>query len=194
MVLIGASTGGIDALLAVLSTFGADCPAMVIVQHTGHGFGDSLAALLDRNVAPRVRPAIEGARLDVGTVHVCAGGGRQVCLETGPRLSLRFASAEPVSGHCPSVDFLFRSAVPVAGRVSAAILTGMGRDGAEGLDALRRHGAWTVAQDAATSVVFGMPRAAAEIGAAAAVLPIDKIGPALLAGKAYQEPPTRLTP
>ncbi|GAA4218913.1 hypothetical protein GCM10022290_10130 [Sagittula marina] len=85
-----------------------------------------------------------------------------------------------MSGHIPSVDMLFHSAVPMAQNVSAALLTGMGRDGAEGLKALRNAGARTIAQNEATSVVYGMPRAAVASGAAMKVLPIEEIGPALL--------------
>jgi two-component system chemotaxis response regulator CheB len=95
-------------------------------------------------------------------------------------LRIDFDPTGPVSGHQPSVDVLFRSATKYADRVIAALLTGMGRDGADGLKALRNAGASTVVQDEATSVVYGMPRAAVEIGAAEKVLPVQKIGEMLI--------------
>mgnify|MGYP001192621139 FL=1 len=95
-------------------------------------------------------------------------------------MRIRLARDAPVSGHMPSVDVLFQSAIPGAKRAVAALLTGMGRDGAEGLKALRDSGAITIAQDQATSTVYGMPRAATELGAVQSSLPLQEIGPAIL--------------
>ncbi|NGM47159.1 chemotaxis protein CheB [Rhodobacter sp. SGA-6-6] len=180
-ILIGASTGGIDALSRVLSVFPADCPPTAIVQHTGAAFSGSLIRLLDRACAARVLAAQPGAPFLPGMVVVGAGCGGHLRLLPGLPPRVEVASGNPVSGHLPSVDELFRSALPFAPRVTAALLTGMGRDGAQGMLELRRAGAATLAQDEASSVVYGMPRAAWETGAAAERLPLDRIGPALLA-------------
>ncbi|WP_299938701.1 CheB methylesterase domain-containing protein [uncultured Pelagimonas sp.] len=182
IILIGASTGGVDALLKVLSCFPSNCPPTMIVQHTGLGFGASLAGLLNRQCAPSVKLAQEPTPLKRGNVIIGAGNKAHLVLETGSILSATLQHGDQVTGHLPSVDMLFESSVQLAPRISAAILTGMGRDGAKGLLKLRQAGAVTFAQDEASSVVYGMPRAAVEIGAAQSTLPIDQIGPALLKG------------
>lgn len=180
IVLIGASTGGIDALLSVLSHFPADCPPTAIVQHTGKSFSDSLIRLLDRRCAATVRAAEHGLLLQPGVI--CVAGGSEGHLRLGSSATLRttLTPGPAVSGHTPSVDELFHSAVPSASKVVAALLTGMGRDGAAGLLALRNAGATTIGQDAPSSVVYGMPRAAWEIGAVQQQLPLSSIGPAIL--------------
>jgi two-component system chemotaxis response regulator CheB len=180
VILIGSSTGGVDALLSVLKKFPDDCPPTLIVQHTGFGFGASLALLLDRQCRPHVHLVKEKRPLRRGEVLVGAGSKAhlQMCSEKG--LFAELYDAAPVCGHMPSVDHLFRSALPVAHKVSAAILTGMGKDGASGLKALRQGGAHTIAQDESTSIVFGMPKAAIDCGAADQVLPISSVADALL--------------
>jgi two-component system chemotaxis response regulator CheB len=180
LILIGASTGGIDALLHILSVFPADCPPTAIVQHTGAAFSDSLIRLLDRSCAARVVAAQSGLPLEPGTVIVGAGCPGHLRLRPGPPVKTEVRPGPAVSGHLPSVDELFLSALPLAPRVVAALLTGMGRDGAEGLLALRKAGATTIAQDEASSVVYGMPRVAWEIGAAQHRLALDRIGQELL--------------
>lgn len=180
VVLIGSSTGGIDALLTVLASFPVDCPPTAIVQHTGRGHSDSLIALLDRRCPPRVVAAEDGARLQAGTVHVAAGTDGHLRLLGGAAARFQISPGRPVSGHVPSVDELFRSALPIADRVIAALLTGMGRDGAEGMLALRHAGATTIGQDEATAVVYGMPRAAVELGGVEMQLPLNLIGPEIL--------------
>ena len=183
LVLIGASTGGIDALEWVLSSFPADCPPTLVVQHIRDGFVTGLVRRLDSSIRPRVTEAEDGERLQRGTVYFAPDSGRHLAVagQAVPRCAL--IRAEPRNGHRPSVDLLFESALPVARSVSAALLTGMGADGAAGLGGLRRAGAHTIAQDRETSVVWGMPRVAVESGAAAEVLPLDRIGPALLLGR-----------
>jgi len=187
MLLIGASTGGIDALLTVLKSFPQDCPATMLVQHTGQGFGPSLVALLNRQCAAEVVLAEPSLTLKRGRVIVGAGGRRHLQLSKHRPVRAVLEDSDPVSGHRPSVDVLFKSAVPLASRVAAALLTGMGRDGAEGLKALRNNGARTFAQDQASSVVYGMPRVAWDIGAAERRLPIEEIGPTLLAAAAERD-------
>lgn len=179
-ILIGSSTGGIDALLRVLSVFPADCPPTAIVQHTGSAFSDSLIRLLDRCCAAKVVPAQTGVAMQPGIIVVGAGCGGHLRLQPGTPPKAQVTPGDPVSGHLPSVDELFRSARGFARSVTAALLTGMGRDGAQGMLELRQAGASTIAQDEATSVVYGMPRAAWEIGAAQLRLPLDRIGAELL--------------
>lgn len=183
IVLIGSSTGGVDALLSVLSAFPANCPPTLIVQHTGAGFGESLANLLDRQCAAQVSLASGKHPLRPGQIVIGAGTRAHLKLEPGHQLFANITEGSAVSGHLPSVDVLFRSATPLASRVTAALLTGMGRDGAEGLKELRDAGAHTIAQDEETSVVYGMPRAAVELGAACISLPLKEIGPNLLSPK-----------
>ncbi len=180
LILIGASTGGIDALIRVLRHWMPTTPPTLIVQHTGAGHMASLVRLLSGVTSAQVATARDGEPLLRGHVYLAAGGGAHLCLQKGRSLRAALVAAPPVSGHCPSVDMLFQSAVPHAPHVSAALLTGMGKDGAEGLVQLRAAGASTFAQDEATSVVFGMPRIAKERGGVERMLPIDKIGPALL--------------
>jgi two-component system chemotaxis response regulator CheB len=181
LVLIGASTGGVDALVEVIAQFPADCPPTAIVQHTGRGFSESLVRLLARRTRARVVAAAHGLLLTPGTVAVAAGVQEHLRLLPGPHPRCAMTAGDPVSGHLPSVDVLFTSALPMAERVVAAILTGMGRDGADGLLALRQAGAQTFGQDAASSVVYGMPRVAHEIGAVGRQLPLARMGEELLA-------------
>jgi two-component system chemotaxis response regulator CheB len=180
LVLIGASTGGVDALLSVLSAFPADCPPTAVVQHTGRNFSESLIRLLDRRCKATVLPARSGLILRPGTICVAAGSEGHLRLSQGDSPRCMVTPGPPVSGHMPSVDELFRSAVPLANRVVAALLTGMGRDGAAGLLDLRRGGATTLAQDEDSSVVYGMPGAAWDIGAVQQRLALPRIGAEIL--------------
>lgn len=182
IVLIGASTGGIAAIETVLLAFPADCPPTLVVQHIRDGFVPGLVHRLNLRCRPRVVEAAQGIPLKRGTIYFAADAERHLTVSgpTAPRCAL--VSERPHQGHRPAVNPLFESALPWGDRVSAALLTGMGTDGASGLGALRRAGAHTIAQDQSTSVVWGMPGAAVAEGAADAVLPIDRIGPALLAG------------
>lgn len=191
IIAIGASTGGVEALTAVLGSFPADCAPTVVVQHMPPGFTASFAQRLDRLCAPDVREAVHGAPLQPGRIYIAPGGDShlEVSGTREPRCILR--TAERVNFHCPSVDVLFHSvAVAYGAGASGLILTGMGRDGAQGLLRMREAGAWTIAQDEATSVVFGMPRAAAEIGAAQRQLALGAINYAALLGP--QQTPARI--
>lgn len=178
--LIGSSTGGVEALMTLLSTFPADCPPTMIVQHTGEGFSAGLARLLDNSCAPSVREAGDGDLLERGTVFLAPSGRSHLRLDVSRGAKCRLYEGAPVSGHRPSVDVMFKSAVPIAKRCTAVILTGMGRDGADGLLALRQAGSRTIGQDEATSMVYGMPKAAFDAGAVAEQLPLGSISPALL--------------
>ncbi len=164
---IGASTGGVEALLAILSAFPANCPPTVITQHMPATFTPSFAQRLNRACAATVTEAVDGARLASGQVYL-APGGRAHLEVAGPAAGpwrCRLVAADPVNGHRPSVDVLFHSVAATArARAVGVILTGMGKDGARGLLAMREAGARTIGQDEHSSVVYGMPKAAFEIG------------------------------
>ncbi|MEL6639795.1 MAG: CheB methylesterase domain-containing protein [Pseudomonadota bacterium] len=180
LILIGASTGGIDALLTVTRHFDHQSPPVMIVQHTGGSFAKSLIRLLDGASPAKVIAASDGMPLSLGHVYLAPDDQAHLAItpRRNPHIALHHDAA--VSGHRPSVDALFSSAVPQAAKVSAALLTGMGKDGAAGLTKLRQAGAYTIGQDRKTSVVYGMPRIAKEMGGVCAQLPIQQIGPALL--------------
>lgn len=180
LILIGASTGGVDALLSVLAALPSDCPPIAVVQHTGQGFSESLIRLLDRRCGLDVEAARDGMELKTGHVSVAAGCPGHMRLKSSRPYRVSVEPGPPISSHMPSVDALFHSAVPFAANVVAALLTGMGRDGAEGLLALRNAGAVTLGQDESSSVVYGMPRAAWEIGAVRQQLPLGEIAGAIL--------------
>lgn len=181
LIAIGSSTGGVEALIAMLSCFPENCPPTVITQHMPPMFTRNLAARLDRLCQPRVMEASHGAPLSVGVIYVAPGGDHHLEIAGRSTLTCTLKAGPPVNGHCPSVDRLFTSVARAAGPDAAGvILTGMGRDGAEGLLAMRRAGARTFAQDEASSVVYGMPRAAAEIGAAEHQHSLARIGHAVL--------------
>lgn len=180
---IGSSTGGVEALIKVLSAFPANCPPTVVTQHMPASFTASFAARLDKLCQASVAEARDGARLREGQIYIAPGGEAHtsVVRTADGRLSCRVAPGELVSGHRPSVDVLFRSLANAQPRNGVGvILTGMGRDGAEGLLAMRAAGLTTIGQDEATSVVYGMPRAALELGAVEKQLSLNRIGPATL--------------
>jgi len=182
LIVIGASTGGVQALARVLQMIPHDAPGIVIVQHMPEGFTAAFAQRLDTTTSIRIREARDGDPVQPGVALVAPGGKRHLSL-TGraPNWRVSLVEGPPVSFSTPSVDVMFQSAARLAGRkCSAALLTGMGRDGAEGLLAIRGAGGITIAQDEATSVVWGMPGAAVAVGAAESVLPLDAIAPALL--------------
>lgn len=180
VVAIGASTGGPPALATILRELPADFPAAVIVvQHMAEGFVEGLARWLDGVCPLRVVVAADGERLSEGTVYL-APAGLNLLVRRGHRIAL----VEPSPGqfHVPGVDATFASVAQECGRSSVGVLlTGMGRDGAAGLRALRDIGARTIGQDEATSVVYGMPGAAQQLGAVEVELPLGDIGRAIVA-------------
>jgi two-component system chemotaxis response regulator CheB len=182
VVAIGSSTGGVEALLEVLSHFPANCPPTVITQHMPAAFTKSFAARLDRATPAHVQEAYDGAPLDTGRVYVAPGGDTHLEISRAGGLSCRLSRTDLVNGHRPSVDVLFRSVARISGAAAVGvILTGMGRDGAAGLAEMRSLGARTIGQDEASSVVYGMPRAAFEAGAVARQARLSDIGPLTLA-------------
>lgn len=178
-VIVGASTGGVEALGALLSAFPRDCPPTLITQHMPAQFLASFADRLNRSCAPDIRLARDGTSLREGRVLIAPGGethlelsadGGHVVLRRGPKMT----------GHRPSVDALFRSALPQAPQIVCVLLTGMGSDGAQGMLALKRAGAFCIVQNEASSVVYGMPRVAHELGAAHVSLPLSDIATRVL--------------
>ncbi|MBC7477339.1 MAG: chemotaxis protein CheB [Pseudorhodobacter sp.] len=186
LILMGSSTGGVDALLAVLSQLPPDCPPIALVQHTGQGFSESLIRLLARRCTVKVEAATTGMELRPGHVCVAAGSPGHLRLRPGHPIRVSLELGPMISGLLPSVDALFHSAVPFAAQVVAVLLTGMGRDGAEGLLELRRAGAVTIGQNEATSVVYGMPRAAWELGAVQHQVGLNDVAATILRACAAQ--------
>lgn len=178
--LIGSSTGGVDALERLFSGFPANCPPTFVAQHMPESFLASFARRLDSLIAPRVRLAESGLRAEEGTIFLAPGGQHHLGLRPAEVPSCRLLPDTGDQLYVPAVDVLFRSAVPIAQSVVAVVLTGMGRDGADALLELRGAGARTIAQDAASAVIDGMPGAARANGAAETVLPLDQIGEKLL--------------
>lgn len=179
-VVVGASTGGIEALIALLSQYPTDAPPTVIVQHINATFVTGLAARLDRLCRPRVRVAESGDRLKPGHIFLAQGDTHHLVI-AGDGETLAYDPAPPRKGHRPSVDTLFSSAARVIGAQTVGVLlSGMGSDGATGLSEIRQTGGWTIAQDQSTSVVYGMPRVAAEQGAVIDQVPQYKLGDAVL--------------
>ncbi|HEX5018036.1 MAG TPA: chemotaxis protein CheB [Actinomycetes bacterium] len=179
IVAIGASTGGPPALATILSELPADLPAAVlVVQHMAEGFVEGLARWLDGVCPLPVVVAVDGERLQPGQVYL-APANQNMIVRPGCRVGL--ADPPPGQYHVPGVDVTFRSVAQVSGQYSvAALLTGMGRDGAAGLKVLRDIGAFTIGQDESTSVVWGMPAAAQEVDAVDLELPLPAISQAIV--------------
>lgn len=176
LVAIGASTGGVEALGAILARFPSDCPPTVVVQHMPALFTASLAARLDANSRCSVVEARDGAVLARGHVYIAPGGDSHLEIRGRGVPAVRIVRGETVSGHRPSIDVMFRSAAAATGSAAVGVLlTGMGRDGADGLLAMRRRGAHTIGQDERSCVVYGMPRAAKAIGAVCQEVGLDRI-------------------
>jgi two-component system chemotaxis response regulator CheB len=181
MVAIGSSTGGVEALIAVLTRFPENCPPTLVTQHMPPIFTRNLASRLDRMCAPSVQEASQGAPLRPGVVYIAPGGDQHLEVTGRSTLTCALKGGDLVNGHCPSVDRLFTSVARAAGaKAVGVLLTGMGRDGAQGLLDMRRAGARTMAQDEASSVVYGMPRAAVEMGAAEHQYSLTRIGHAVI--------------
>lgn len=176
IVCIGASTGGTESLRVVLERLPADCPGIVVVQHMPEKFTAAFARRLDSLCQVEVREAADGDSVLRGRVLIAPGNRHTLLQRSGARYYVAVKDGPPVSRHRPSVDVLFRSAAHSAGRNAVGvIMTGMGDDGAKGLAEMKAAGAFTIAQDEATSVVFGMPREAIRLGAAQKVVPLDAI-------------------
>lgn len=178
LILIGASTGGIEALTSLLMAMPKDIPPICIVQHIPKGFSTAFAKHLAGLVKPKVVEAEGGELLENGTIYLAPGGRQMRLAANGRDLRLHVNDDAPLNRHRPSVDYLFQSAAELKApdlTISAALLTGMGQDGAAGLKRLKDTGAHTIAQNEETCVVFGMPRAAIEREAVHEVLPLESI-------------------
>ena len=181
VVVVGASTGGTEALRDLLEALPPDAPGFAIVQHMPEVFTQQFARRLDQVCRVEVKEAEDGDRLAPGRVLIAPGNRHLVVRRSGALYVAHVLDGPPVSLHRPSVDVLFRSAAQAAGpNAIGVILTGMGDDGAAGMAELKQAGARTIAQDEATSVVFGMPREAIERGCVDQVLPLPRIAPAVL--------------
>lgn len=176
---IGSSTGGTEAVRCIFEALPADIPPIVVVQHIPPFFSAAFAERLDKLCKFEVREAKEGDELRRGLALIAPGGLHLEVARSGRKFVAKITDAPPVNRFRPSVDVLYRSVVREFGkdmsRVTGIILTGMGNDGAQGLLELRKAGARTIGQDEDSSVVYGMPRAAAEIGAVEEVSPLDEI-------------------
>jgi two-component system response regulator WspF len=183
LVAIGASTGGPAALACILSRLPAHFPAaLVIIQHVDVQFAAGLADWLQAQTALPVRLAREGCRLEVGTVWLAGTNDHMVLT---PQHTLSYVAEPRDYPYRPSVDVFFKSLIKNGpthwpAKAAGVLLTGMGRDGAEGLAVLRRAGWYTMAQDQASSVIYGMPKAAAEVGAAMQILSLEAMASALV--------------
>lgn len=166
IVAIGASTGGVEAIQAVLTALPATMPPILITQHMPESFTGAFADRLDKKMELKVFEATDGQRILPGQVYIAPGGRHLQLDRSGAHFVCRISDGDKVSGHKPSVDVLFESVARLGGKsVVAAILTGMGRDGARGLLEIREAGGITLGQDEESSVVYGMPKAAFETGA-----------------------------
>ena len=181
LIAIGGSTGGTEAIKDVLLGLPADSPGIVITQHMPPGFTRSFAERLNRMTRLNVVEAKGGERILPGHAFLAPGDKHLLVERSGANYVTRLSDAEPVRRHKPAVDPMFRSVAQCAGRnVIACLLTGMGKDGAQGMLEIRQAGGYTVAQNEATCVVYGMPREAVAIGGAEDILPLGEIAEALL--------------
>ncbi|MBW7573386.1 chemotaxis response regulator protein-glutamate methylesterase [Caproiciproducens sp. AGMB10547] len=176
IIAIGASTGGTEATAEILQQLPADIPGILVVQHMPAGFTKMYADRLNKICKFTVQEAADGDRVVQGQALVAAGDKHMTLEKDFKGYYVKCAAGEKVSGHCPSVDVLFRSVARTAGKdAMGIILTGMGRDGANGLLELRQKGAFTIGQDKQSSVVYGMPMVAFEIGAVEKQVPCSSI-------------------
>ncbi len=188
IIAIGSSTGGVEALQTLLETFPVTFPPVLIVQHIPKTFSHTLASRLSSECNIPVNEATSGEVLKDSHVYIAPGGKQMRLVYKNDQFVIEITSDPPVRQHRPSVDYLFDSITKLLANpaisqrltVSAALLTGMGKDGAEGLKKLRNAGAYTIAQNQETSVVFGMPAAAIELGAAQDILSLNAITSHLL--------------
>jgi two-component system, chemotaxis family, protein-glutamate methylesterase/glutaminase len=181
VIALGASTGGTEALRTILEAMPADAPGLLVVQHMPEVFTRAFAERLDRTCRIEVKEAVDGDRVLEGRALIAPGNKHMLLRRNGGHYAVEVADGAPVSRHRPSVDVLFRSVAMAAGQNAVgAILTGMGDDGAAGLLEMKHAGAVTLAQDEASSVVFGMPKEAIERGAVDEVVTLDQVAATLL--------------
>ena len=181
LILIGASTGGTEAVREVLMRLPADSPAVMITQHMPPGFTFSFAERLNTLCKIRVKEAQDGERVLPGHAYIAPGGRHMALDKNGANYVVKILDSEPVNRHRPSVEVLFKSGARHAGpNVLGIMLTGMGKDGAAAMLEMKQAGAYNVAQDESSCVVFGMPKEAIATGAVDEVLPVTKIAERVL--------------
>ena len=181
IIAIGASTGGTEAIKEVLIKMPTNCPAIVITQHIPPVFSTSFAQRMDRTCAINVKEAQHGDKLTTGWAYIAPGGLHLSIKKRGASLYCELDDSEPVNRHKPAVDVLFNSLLECGAKnIVAALLTGMGSDGAKGLLSIKQAGGYTIAQDEFSSVVWGMPKAAVDLGAAHEIVALDKVTQRLL--------------
>ncbi|MBE9608805.1 protein-glutamate methylesterase/protein-glutamine glutaminase [Chitinilyticum piscinae] len=181
LIIVGASTGGTEALKEFLQPMPADAPGILITQHMPEMFTRSFAARLDSLCKITVKEAEHGERVLPGHAYIAPGHSHLLLGVSGANYICELSQAPPVNRHRPSVDVLFRSAANVAGRNAVGvILTGMGKDGAQGMLEMKQAGAYNFAQDEHSCVVFGMPKEAIAAGGVDEILPLREIAPRLL--------------
>lgn len=181
IIALGASTGGTEATARVLEVVPSGFPAIVISQHLPAAFSESYAQRLDRNCHMKVKLAEDGEQIIPGHVYLAPGEQHLLVERDGARYVCRLNDGPPVNRHRPSVDVMFRSvAQNVGSNALGVLLTGMGADGAEGMKEMLDAGAFTVVQDEATSVVWGMPGAAYKLGAAKEMKALNQVVPTLI--------------
>lgn len=172
---IGSSTGGVEALIEILSNFPKNCPPTIISQHMPAAFTKRFSARLDKLCRATVQEAETGQSVQVGHVYL-APGDWHLEVYGNKSLKIRLSQADKVNGHRPSVDVMFKSVAQACGaNAVGVILTGLGADGAQGLLSMRQAGALTIGQDEASCIVYGMPKAAYDLGAVTRQYPLEKI-------------------
>lgn len=182
LIAIGASTGGTEALREVLGALPADIPGVVIVQHMPETFTGSFAKRLDSQSALTVIESKGGERVLPGHAYLAPGHSHLLVRKSGTGWVTELSKGDPVNRHRPSVDVLFDAVAQEVGNFAVgAILTGMGKDGARGMLAMRKTGAWNIGQDQASCVVYGMPREADMLGAVDEVVPLKQIAQRIVA-------------
>jgi two-component system chemotaxis response regulator CheB len=181
VIVIGASTGGTEATLKILKRMPKNTPGIAVTQHMPPGFTKMYADRLNKICSMEVREAVNGDRVEEGVVLIAPGDKHMRLMKADKGYYVSCKTGDKVNGHCPSVDILFNSAAEAAGKNSVGIiLTGMGKDGAQGLMNMKKAGAYTIGQDEKSSVVYGMPMAAYNIGAVTVQSPIENIADILI--------------
>ncbi|MDO8931336.1 MAG: chemotaxis response regulator protein-glutamate methylesterase [Rhodocyclaceae bacterium] len=182
LIAIGASTGGTEAIKDVLMGLPEEVPGIVMAQHMPESFTGSFARRLDSLCRIRVIEAQGGERIQPGHAYLAPGHSHLLVKRVGAAYVTELSQSEPVNRHRPSVDVLFSSvASQVKQNAIGVILTGMGKDGAQGMLEMRKAGAWNIGQDQESCVVYGMPREAANVGAVEDVAPLSDVAPRILA-------------
>ncbi len=181
LIALGASTGGIPAIERVISMLPLDCPPVVIVQHIPEHFSTTLASRMNKKYAVNIYEAYDGQPIKAGCVYLAPGDDHLEVIKQAGGYYCKLHKGEPVCYQRPAVDVLFESVASVTnGNASAALLTGMGKDGAEGLLSMKQQGCFTLVQDKASSTVWGMPGEAYALGAADKAVHLNRIAPLLL--------------